>query len=98
MSEVQGLGIGQRPRVPRREPAAVPNLCGQRCAWRDVEHHSTRLFGTPVWDRVSGKVAIHEIGEVPIKIREAGFADCIDSHRMFAEHLADLQARRILPP
>jgi len=36
--------------------------------------------------------------ESTIKIREAGFADCIDSHRMFAEHLADLQARRILPP
>jgi nucleoside-diphosphate-sugar epimerase len=36
--------------------------------------------------------------ESTIKIREAGFAGCIDSHRMFAEHLADLQARKILPP
>jgi nucleoside-diphosphate-sugar epimerase len=35
--------------------------------------------------------------ESTIKIREAGFADCIDSYRMFAEHFADLQARRILP-
>jgi nucleoside-diphosphate-sugar epimerase len=35
--------------------------------------------------------------ESTIKIRQAGFADCIDSNVMIAEWLADLQARRILP-
>lgn len=36
--------------------------------------------------------------ESTIKIRQAGFGDCIDSNRMFAELFDDLQARRILPP
>ncbi len=35
--------------------------------------------------------------ESTIKIRKAGFADCIDSNQMFAELLKDLQARKILP-
>jgi hypothetical protein len=35
--------------------------------------------------------------ESTIKIRQAGFSDCIDSVTMFAEHFADLQARKILP-
>jgi nucleoside-diphosphate-sugar epimerase len=35
--------------------------------------------------------------ESTIKIRQAGFTDCIDSNQMFAEWLAELQARRILP-
>ena len=35
--------------------------------------------------------------ESTIKIRQAGFNDCIDSVAMFAEHFADLQARKILP-
>ena len=33
-----------------------------------------------------------------IKIRQAGFADCIDTEDMFAWWLAELQRRRILPP
>lgn len=36
--------------------------------------------------------------ESTVKIRQAGFGDCLDSNRMFAELFADLQARRILPP
>jgi hypothetical protein len=35
--------------------------------------------------------------ESTIKIRQAGFTDCIDSNRMFAEWFTELQARRILP-
>ena len=33
-----------------------------------------------------------------IRIRQAGFADCIDTEDMFAWWLAELQRRRILPP
>jgi nucleoside-diphosphate-sugar epimerase len=36
--------------------------------------------------------------ESTIKIRKAGFADCIDSIDMFGEWFAELQARRVLPP
>ncbi len=32
-----------------------------------------------------------------IKVRELGFGECIDSARMFREHLAKLQAARVLP-
>jgi nucleoside-diphosphate-sugar epimerase len=35
--------------------------------------------------------------ESTIKIRKAGFADCIDSNQMFVEWIEDLQERRILP-
>jgi nucleoside-diphosphate-sugar epimerase len=35
--------------------------------------------------------------ESTIKIRKAGFAECIDSNAMFDELFADLQARKILP-
>lgn len=35
--------------------------------------------------------------ESTIKLRQAGFNDCIDSIAMFAEHFADLQVRKILP-
>ncbi|HYF08554.1 MAG TPA: hypothetical protein VD970_13095, partial [Acetobacteraceae bacterium] len=33
-----------------------------------------------------------------IKIRQFGFADCVDTEDMFIELLAELQRRRILPP
>jgi nucleoside-diphosphate-sugar epimerase len=33
-----------------------------------------------------------------IKIRQAGFADCVDTEESLACHLAQLQRRRILPP
>jgi nucleoside-diphosphate-sugar epimerase len=33
-----------------------------------------------------------------IKIRKAGFADCVDTEEMFVELLSELQRRRILPP
>ena len=32
-----------------------------------------------------------------IKIRKAGFGECVDSEDMFVELIADLQKRRILP-
>jgi nucleoside-diphosphate-sugar epimerase len=35
--------------------------------------------------------------ESTIKIRQAGFTDCVDSNQMFAEWFAELQARQILP-
>jgi nucleoside-diphosphate-sugar epimerase len=33
-----------------------------------------------------------------IKIRQAGFHECVDTEEMFVRQLRDLQARRILPP
>lgn len=33
-----------------------------------------------------------------IRLREAGFGDCIDTERMFVEGFARLQQRRVLPP
>jgi nucleoside-diphosphate-sugar epimerase len=33
-----------------------------------------------------------------IKLRRAGFGDCIDSEQMFVELLQDLQAKKLLPP
>ena len=32
-----------------------------------------------------------------IKLRQAGFGDCVDTETMFARQLADLQARGMIP-
>jgi hypothetical protein len=33
-----------------------------------------------------------------VKIRQAGFADCVDSEDMFVEWFRQFQDRRLLPP
>ena len=41
--------------------------------------------------------ASHDQGEVTIKARHAGFADCVDTEDMFRDCFRRLRARRILP-
>jgi nucleoside-diphosphate-sugar epimerase len=68
------------------QPHALPALLGES------HHYADFCFG-------------HRAREAPppvivstIKIRQAGFADCIDTEQMFREGIARLQAQRVLPP
>jgi hypothetical protein len=38
-----------------------------------------------------------EVIQSTIKIRQAGFADCIDTHKSFRRQLTRLRAMRIVP-
>jgi hypothetical protein len=40
----------------------------------------------------------YESVQSTIKIRQAGFHDCVDTEDMFVAQLEDLQRRKILPP
>ena len=66
-------------------PAALPALLGES------HHYADFCFG-------------HRAREAPppvivstIKLRQAGFADCIDTEQMFRDWFAVLQAKRVLP-
>ena len=68
-------------------PISMTQLCGE-------SHHYADLlmgFGAPIQAPAAILVST-------IKLRQAGFADCVDTEEMFVRWLGDLANRRILPP
>ena len=100
------LGVPQGPDEPRSLAAWLPS---QAAAWdRAVARQGLRPVPLPALLGDSHHYADFCFGfharEAPppvivstIRLREAGFGDCIDTERMFREWFAVLQARRVLP-
>ena len=75
MDEVQGLGAGQRPRIPRREPPALPYL--------DVVARVKQEFGVPVAAySVSGEYAM---------LKAAARLGWLDEERAMMEALTSIR-------
>jgi nucleoside-diphosphate-sugar epimerase len=66
-------------------PLALPDLLGQS------HHYADICFATGVEQRQNLLVST-------VKIRQAGFADCVDTEDMFREQLGTLAERGVLPP
>jgi nucleoside-diphosphate-sugar epimerase len=103
----EALGVAQGPDTPTSMAAWLP---AQAEAWdRAVARHGLRQMRLPALLGESNHYADFCFGfharEAPppvivstIRLREAGFGDCIDTERMFREWFAVLQAKRVLPP
>jgi nucleoside-diphosphate-sugar epimerase len=101
------LGVAQGPDAPMSMARWLPE---QADAWdRAVARHGLRPVPLPALLGESHHYADFCFGfharEAPppvivstIRLREAGFGDCIDTERMFREWIAVLQAKRVLPP
>lgn len=101
------LGVVAGPDTPRSLAEFLPT---QADAWqRLVQRHQLRPTQLPALLGESHHYADFCFGwrarEAPpsvivstIKLRQAGFADCIDTERMFRDWFARLQQQRVLPP
>ncbi len=101
------LGVPTAPDAPRSIAQFMP---AQAQVWRRIaERHGLR---TPVLAELLGESHHYadfcfgyRAREAPppvivstIKLRQAGFGDCIDTERMFRDWIGILQRKRILPP
>ena len=100
-----GMDVGEP--HPQRLAEVMPPRAGE---WADVVDryrlHSPRdmaAFVGASWQYAD--VLFGALGRRPlpallstVKIRQAGFADCIDTEDMFREWFAIFQRRRLLPP
>ena len=103
----EALGVEAGPDTPRPMASWLP---GQAETWdRTVARHGLRPVGLAGLLGESHHYAdfcfgFHAKAPPPpvivstIRLREAGFGDCIDTERMFREWFGVLQAKRILPP
>jgi nucleoside-diphosphate-sugar epimerase len=99
-----GMEVGDTLDPPVSLAATMP---AREAEWaRLVDAHD--LLAPPTFDRFVGQgfvyadVFLQAVGPPTlvstIKVRQAGFADCVDTEEMFPRLIARLQTRRLLPP
>jgi hypothetical protein len=68
VDEVQSFGVGQSPCVSGGKPPTFPYLRGQYRIWRNIEHDSSCILGTPVCNAAPGKITLHEVSKIAVEI------------------------------
>ncbi len=85
------------------QPMSLAEQMADKAAvWDDmVERHGLRplpLDRIAAWPFVDGWFAMEaDMVQSTIKIRKAGFAECVDTHESFLRNLAQMRAMRLIP-